>query len=57
MYSIILKHPVALRYLSGLVITVYNETIYVHFNNTIAADSLKLIIMFNVIKMYTFKYI
>jgi Ca2+/H+ antiporter len=33
---------------------VYNATIYINFNNTIALDSLKLVTMFNVIKIYTF---
>jgi hypothetical protein len=36
-----------------VLITVYNATIYVNFNNTIAFDSLKLVKCFNIIKIYT----
>jgi hypothetical protein len=44
--NIIFKHPVALIYHSGSLITVYNATVYVNFNDTIAFDSLKLVKMF-----------
>jgi hypothetical protein len=41
-------------YITRVLITVYNATIYVNFNNTIAFDSLKVVVRFNVIKIYIF---